>query len=111
MNRSGPRGEMDGMVRWVWRMLIAPLEALEGWNWPCSRKDLMLDMSRREEAEGDSRMMGSGRRWLEMGFLMPLMRAGLPAIEGGGGRDSCEEGCARLRPMKDSACLRMMSKS
>ena len=29
---------------------------------PDSRKDLMLDIRKREEAEGETRMMGSGRR-------------------------------------------------
>lgn len=41
---------------------VEPALALSaGTNWPPSRNDLMLDMRRREEAEGDRRMMGSGR--------------------------------------------------
>jgi len=36
---------------------------------PPSRNDLIFDMRRSEDAEGDSRMMGSGRRVEAFGFI------------------------------------------
>jgi hypothetical protein len=36
---------------------------------PDSRKDLIFDMRRSEEAEGESNMMGSGRRVAALGFM------------------------------------------
>lgn len=35
---------------------------------PLSRKDLIFDMRRRDDAEGESRMMGSGRRTGALGL-------------------------------------------
>jgi len=56
----------------------------------------MFDIRSSEDADGDSRIMGSRRRWLDDdaadGFLRPLINAGLPAAEDGGGRGSCAEG-------------------
>lgn len=61
MKRSGRLGSMVGSRREMCRMLVVEFGA-GGWYWPDSRKGLMFDMRRREEAEGDRRMMGSGRR-------------------------------------------------
>lgn len=61
MNRRGRLGSMLGRRREIWRMPLAAVGA-GGAYVPDSRKGLMLDMRRREEAEGERRMMGSGRR-------------------------------------------------
>ena len=49
----------------MWRMEAEELDVEDeesaGTYWPFSRKDLMFDMRRSEDAEGESRMMGSGR--------------------------------------------------
>lgn len=51
--------EMDGIGRRIWIMLALVVSAaLGGMNMPSSRKDFMFDVRRREEAEGESRMMG-----------------------------------------------------
>ena len=70
----------------------------------------MLLMRRREEAEGESRMMGSGRR---VGFLERTV-----VEDGFGGMEAAvvvvEEGCVerrRLRPRNVSAVLRTWEKS
>jgi len=69
----------------------------------------MFDMRSREEAEGESRMMGSGRR---EGFLGCEAREeacveGWDAVEGAPGRG----GGARARERKISADLRTWEKS
>lgn len=48
---------------------------------PSTRKDLMFERRRREEADGESRMMGSGLRFafLETGPFGVGMRAGVGA--------------------------------
>lgn len=66
----------------------------------------MLLMRRREDAEGESRMMGSGRR---VDFLERTVLDGLVGMEAG-----VEEGWLereRLRPRKISAVLRTWEKS
>jgi len=77
-------------------MLLVALVLDAGWNTPASRNGLMFDIRSSEDADGDSRIMGSRRRWLDDdaadGFLRPLINAGLPAAEDGGGRGSCAEG-------------------
>ncbi len=71
---------------------------------PASRNDLMLPMRRREEAEGDRSMMGSGGR--RPGFFGSETRAGLEAIFAAA---VVAAGPGRLRflPRKVSAVLRM----
>lgn len=98
---------MEGRRREMWRMLAELVEPARlesgGMYVPASRNDLMLPMRSREEAEGDRRMMGSGRR---PGFLGSETRAGLEAIFAAA---VVAAGPARLRflPMKVSAVLRM----
>jgi hypothetical protein len=57
---------IEGKVRMMCRMeaeeLDVELEESGGMYTPLSIKDLMFDMRRREDAEGERRMMGSGRR-------------------------------------------------
>lgn len=87
---------------------------------PDSRKDLMLAIERREEADGERRMMGS----LERDFEGGLEGAAEPMAGGGGrpgrcGRDFVVRGCGtavggfwlRRRVMKSSACLRTWENS
>jgi len=92
------------------RREICKIEALEldveledsaGMYMPFSRKDLMFDMRRREDAEGESRIMGSGRR---TGALGLCARMGLLAI-------LAAAGCADLRALKGAASLRTCEKS
>lgn len=81
---------------------------------PCSRNGLMLAIVSREEAEGESKMMGSFEREGLGGFGV-----GMAGIEGFGrcGRDltgGVEEAgglVVRSRVMKSSACLRTWEKS
>lgn len=69
---------------------------------PESRKDLMLLMRSREEAEGESRMMGSGRR---PGFLSLEARDVVVAVTGAAA-------VGFLRSLKNcSECLRIWEKS
>ena len=69
---------------------------------PDSRKDLMLLMRRREEAEGESRIMGSGRR---PGFLSLEARDAVVVVVG-----VMVDGF--LRSLKNcSECLRIWEKS
>lgn len=71
----------------------------------------MLDMRRREEALGERRMMGSGRR---AGFLGLLVRVEFESAREGA-VDVAEEGApgrgGRERERKVSAVLRMWEKS
>lgn len=73
----------------------------------------MLDMRRREEAEGERSTMGSRRRPpVEAGFPPRTdTKAGLVVVEGGGAVGWAPPGWGRLRPIKSSACLRMVVKS
>ena len=69
---------------------------------PDSRKDLMLLIRSREEAEGERRMMGSGRR---PGFLSLAARDAVLVVAG-----AAADGF--LRSLKNcSECLRMWEKS
>jgi hypothetical protein len=45
------------------------IDASGGEYTPPSRKDLMLDIRRSDEAEGDTRMIGSTRREDDLGFI------------------------------------------
>ncbi len=71
----------------------------------------MFDMRRREEALGERRMMGSGRR---VGFLGLLVRVEFEGVTEGA-MDVAEEGTpgrvGRERERKVSAVLRMWEKS
>ena len=70
----------------------------------------MLDMRRREEAEGESRIMGSGRR--EGFFGCEAMEGCVEgAVEEGAVGRWEEGGGARERARKISADLRMWEKS
>lgn len=109
--------------RVMWRMLDGVEVARVGWsggtNTPSWRKDLMFDMRIREEAEGERRMMGSGRREDDgpgrpdfLGTGRPADGAGtpgglLPGLTPGGYWPVRE----RLRPRKASAVLRTCEKS
>ena len=64
MKRKGRCESIEGSGRETCRMLAVEPALLEsgGRYLPSSRKDLMLAMRRREEAEGERRMMGSGLR-------------------------------------------------
>lgn len=104
MKRIGRDGSIDGIARAMCR-----IDALDddvasedsgGVYVPPSRKDLTFDMRSSEEADGDTRMMGSGRR---LGFWL-MASAGLRA-------PARESGCAALRPMKVCAILRTCEKS
>lgn len=59
--------EMEGMTRDMRTMFVDAEVASAGMKTPSSRNVLMLPMRRSEEAEGESRMMGSrrlvGLRW------------------------------------------------
>lgn len=69
---------------------------------PPSRKDLMLLMRSMEEAEGESRMIGSGRR---PGFLSLDARDVVVVVKGAAGDGF-------LRSLKNcSECLRIWEKS
>lgn len=50
------------MCRMEAEELDVELEESGGMYTPLSMKDLIFDIRRREDAEGESRMMGSGRR-------------------------------------------------
>lgn len=67
-------------------IIDAVAELSAGTNRPPSRKDLMLDMRRRDEAEGERRMMGSGRLcgfWLSAraGLLEMLFSASVVLLD------------------------------
>lgn len=72
---------------------------LEGTKMPFSRKERMFERRRREEAEGERMMMGSGRR-CDLGLCG---RVGLLAI--------AAAACAALRALKGAASFRTCEKS
>lgn len=83
-----------------------PARALSGGMYvPVSRNDLMLDMRKREEAEGESKMIGSGRRMGFFGRLTIDEWAKGMVVEGAPLREAV--GGARERARKISADLRM----
>lgn len=80
---------------------------------PSSRKDLTFDMRMRDEAEGEIRMIGSGREWEELDLRDAIER---PAD--GAGMEPLMPGLAfgwpgrlRLRSRNNSALLRTCEKS
>lgn len=80
---------------------------------PLSRKDLILDRRSREEADGERRMIGSGRR---DGFLGRETRDddGVPAVAVDVGIVAVETGWlgrGRFRARKISADFRTLEKS
>lgn len=99
------------------RLASVALESV-GWSGgtkiPSSRKDFTFDMRMREEAEGEIRMIGSGRAWEELDLrdddierpadgagmvpLLPGLALGWP-------------GRLRLRSRNNSALLRTCEKS
>jgi hypothetical protein len=66
MKRIGRAGSMPGKMRVICRIeaeeLDVALEDSGGTYTPLSINDLMFDIRRRDEADGDRRMIGSGRR-------------------------------------------------
>lgn len=62
MNRIGRFGSTLLMTRCTCSMLAVEAPMSGGMNLPSSRKDRALFMRRSDEAEGERRMMGSGRR-------------------------------------------------
>lgn len=90
---------------------------------PSDRKVLMFDMRSREEAEGETRMMGLGRREDEdegeeeeeglesSGFLGMLPAPGVGIMFGLPPVLALPCGRDRLRPRNSSAVLRMCEKS
>lgn len=104
MNRNGRARSMEvskrDMFRRVAELLEVEIEDSGGANSPSSRKVLIFDMRRRDEADGDSRIMGSGRReGAARGFVIAF--AGLPWVDG----------CFSLRGLKTDAILRTCEKS
>lgn len=104
---AGNRREMCRIVA------VAPEEpasALSGGMYvPASRKDLIFDILSRDDADGDSRIMGSGRR---DGFLGSETRDdAFETVEGGAVVPVDDGGWApgrvRLRARKLSADFRM----
>jgi len=73
MKRMGRVGSIPGRVREMCRMeadeLDVETEDSGGMYTPLSRKDLMFDMRRIADAEGERRMIGSGRRAGVLGFM------------------------------------------
>lgn len=62
--------EMVGRWRRIWIIFALVVSAaLGGMKTPSSRKDLMLEVRRSEDADGESRMMGCTFWW---GFLVRL---------------------------------------
>lgn len=88
---------------------VEPALALSaGMKWPPSRNDLMLDMRRREEAEGDRRMMGSGRLlfWLSAsdGFEeMFVVEDGFLDMKGAASLRTWEKSCHHSRSVFEVA--------
>ena len=113
MKRKGRTGSMLGRRREMWRMLVVEV-GVGGAYVPDSRKGFMLDIRRSEDAEGESRMIGSGRRF---GFFgcdgseggIPVVvedeRVEIPDAAVG------PEGRERVRPRYASADLRTWEKS
>ncbi len=69
----GRTGSMEGSRRAIWRIeaveLEVDIEDSGGVYTPPSRNDLILDIRKSDDAEGDSKMMGSGRRDEAFGFM------------------------------------------
>lgn len=77
MKRKARLGSMLFRLRDMCRMVELE-EPSAGVKTPLSRKDLILLRRRREDAEGERRMMGSGRR--PPGFLGRTVRLGFPGM-------------------------------
>ena len=90
-----------------------PASALSGGMYvPPSRKDLMFDMRKSDEAEGERRIIGSGRRAFFFGS--ETSEDVLDAVEDVGAALDAEglgPGRGRFRPRKISAVFRMWEKS
>ena len=70
MKRIGREGSIEGRVRVMWRML-APVESLLPVYIPSPRNDLIFDRRSSDDAEGESRMMGSGLLPEGLAFFAP----------------------------------------
>jgi len=79
MNRSGRAGSIEFMVRDIFKTeadsLEVELDDSAGIYVPPSRKDLILVIRRSDDADGDRRIIGSGRRtgafglWANVGLF------------------------------------------
>lgn len=87
MKRRGREVSIEGTRRWICNMDAedddVAVDESAGVKRPLSKKDLIFDMRRREEADGESRMMGSGRLtgpFELIGKLVPLDAAAFAAF-------------------------------
>lgn len=96
----GRLASIEVINRWVCRSVEEELEdALTdsgGTYMPFSRKALMFDKRRREEADGESRMIGSGRLTGALGLCARVVLF----------VDAAAAACAALRALKGAASLR-----
>jgi hypothetical protein len=73
MKRIGRTGSIVGNIREICRIeadeLEVETEESGGIYTPLSRKDLIFDIRRSDDAEGDRRMIGSGRLVVAFGFM------------------------------------------
>lgn len=105
IKRIGRAGSIEGMNREICRMeaeeVDVELAESAGINAPPSRNDLIFDMRRIEDADGERSIMGSGRR---AGALRLWASAGLFAR-------FCAAECEALRERNGDASLRTWEKS
>ena len=106
MNRSG-RESTEGSTRETCRIFAVfeePVEAESGGIYrPDSRNDLMLPILNRDDADGESRMIGSGRR--------PAFFDWTTAVWLDGCGTTGSDCLLRLRPRKTWADFRTCEKS
>lgn len=100
MKRIGRAGSIEGMKREICKIEAEELDVefaeSAGTYAPPSRNDLIFDMRRIEDADGERSMMGSGRR---AGVLRLCASAGLFDR-------FCAAGCVDLRDRNGDASLR-----
>lgn len=80
----GRAGSIFGINRWTWRIDAVELEVDTDDSGavyiPPSRNDLILDIRKSDDAEGESKMMGSGRRFGALALMATdVLLATLPA--------------------------------
>jgi hypothetical protein len=104
MKRIGRWGSIEGKIRSICRIeaeeLDPELDESAGIYVPLSRKDLMFDIRRREDAEGDRRIIGSGLRTGALGLWANVVLfarfvaacwADLRALNGAASLRTCEK--------------------
>jgi hypothetical protein len=105
MKRMGRAVSIEGRKREMCRIeaeeLEVEMEDSGGMYVPDSRNDLIFDIRRSEEADGERRMIGSGRRTGALGFIA---REGLFA-------KFAAAGCADFRVLNGTASFRTCEKS